>query len=70
MEYILTSIFYVLGTGVNKWWDNGDYQIAFCRGRKGFIAFNAQNNTNLNVTLQVNMARKPTFGPLIVLAVS
>jgi len=64
------SVFYVLGTGVNNWWDIGEKQIAFCRGGKGFIAFNGQYNTNLTVTLQVNMTRKSTFGPLIVLAVS
>jgi hypothetical protein len=55
---------------MNNWWDNGDKQIAFCRGTKGFIAFNDQYNTDLKVTLQVNMTRKSTFGPLIVLAVS
>jgi len=63
-------VFYVLGTGENNWWNNGDKQIAFCRGGKGFIAFNAQYNTDLKVILQVNTRRKPTFGPLIVLAVS
>jgi Alpha amylase, C-terminal all-beta domain. len=47
---------YVLGTGVNDWWDNTDKQIAFCRGGKGFIAFNDQYQTDLKVTLQVNMA--------------
>ena len=46
---------FVLGTGVKNWWDNGDKQIAFCRGEKGFIAFNGQCNTDLKVTLQVNM---------------
>ena len=70
MKYILTSVFYVLGTGVNKWWNNGDKQIAFCRGEKGFIAFNGQCNTDLKVTLQVSMTRISKFGPLIVLAVS
>jgi len=28
------------GTAMNDWWDNGNNQIAFCRGGKGFIAFN------------------------------
>jgi alpha-amylase len=45
--------FFVLGTGVNDWWDNGDKQIAFCRGGMGFIAFNDQLDTDLKVTLQV-----------------
>ena len=46
---------------MNNWWDTGDEQIAFCRGGKGFIAFNAQNNTDMNVNLQVNMTKKSTF---------
>lgn len=29
----------VHGTGLDNWWSNGDQQIAFCRGNKGFIAF-------------------------------
>ncbi|KAI8121942.1 hypothetical protein FF38_02197 [Lucilia cuprina] len=28
--------------GINDWWDNGDNQIAFCRGNRGFVAFNGQ----------------------------
>lgn len=34
----------VEGTEVNNWWDNGKNQIAFCRGNKGFIAFNLESN--------------------------
>ena len=57
MKYLLIRMcLYVLGTGVNDWWDNTDKQIAFCRGGKGFIAFNDQYQTDLKVTLQVNMA--------------
>ena len=52
---------YILGTRVNDWWDNGHQHIAFCRGNKGFIAFNGQYNTNLNVNLQVNLITKSTF---------
>ncbi|XP_011187161.2 alpha-amylase-related protein [Zeugodacus cucurbitae] len=33
----------VRGTEVSNWWDNGDNQIAFCRGNRGFIAFNNNN---------------------------
>ncbi|KAB0790566.1 hypothetical protein PPYR_15038 [Photinus pyralis] len=33
-------------TGVNNWWSNGDQQIAFCRGNKGFIAFTNWNSLN------------------------
>ena len=46
---------------MNEWWDNGDRQIAFCRGEKGFIAFNDQYNTDLNVNLKVNLTTKSTF---------
>ena len=46
-----------------NWWDNGDKQIAFSRGKKGFIAFNDQYNTDLWVTLQVNMTTKAKFDP-------
>ncbi|KDR18093.1 hypothetical protein L798_07788, partial [Zootermopsis nevadensis] len=42
----------VAGTGVNDWWDNSDKQIAFCRGGRGFIAFNDQYNVDLKETLQ------------------
>ncbi|XP_055587971.1 alpha-amylase 2-like [Uranotaenia lowii] len=41
----------VAGTGINDWWSNGSNQIAFCRGGRGFIAFNNQN-TDLNQNLQ------------------
>lgn len=30
----------VVGTQFNDWWDNGNQQISFCRGGRGFIAFN------------------------------
>lgn len=40
----------VEGTEVNNWWDNGGDQIAFCRGDKGFVAFN-QENYDLNQRL-------------------
>ena len=55
---------------MNDWWGNGDKQIAFCRGGKGFIAFNGQYETDLMVTPQVNMTTNSTFVPLIMLAVS
>ncbi|XP_065353289.1 alpha-amylase 2-like [Cloeon dipterum] len=41
----------VAGTVINDWWDNGNNQIAFCRGDKGFIAFNNEGS-NLNTNLQ------------------
>lgn len=39
-------------TEVGYWWDNGNKQFAFGRGRRGFIAFNG-DNVDLNQTLQV-----------------
>jgi hypothetical protein len=48
---------------VTNWWDDGSQQIAFCRGAKGFIAFNDQYNTDMIVTLQVNLITKSTFEP-------
>nr|AAW66432.1 Amyrel [Scaptodrosophila finitima] len=41
----------VRGPDLNDWWDNGDNQIAFCRGNKGFAAFN-NNLYDLSETLQ------------------
>lgn len=41
----------VRGTGLNDWWDNGNNQIAFCRGDKGFIAFNNEGG-NFDHNLQ------------------
>ncbi|KAK9708639.1 Alpha amylase, C-terminal all-beta domain [Popillia japonica] len=34
----------VKGTSINDWWSDGNQQIAFCRGRKGFIAFTNGGN--------------------------
>lgn len=39
---------------VQSWWDNDSNQIAFCRGSRGFIAFNNDQddlNTKLNTCL-------------------
>ncbi|MFL1456069.1 carbohydrate-binding module family 20 domain-containing protein [Marinobacter sp. GN3S48] len=33
------------GTGVSGWWDNGNNQIAFNRGTKGFVAINREGGT-------------------------
>ncbi|KAF4520996.1 hypothetical protein B566_EDAN002492 [Ephemera danica] len=41
----------VEGTVVQSWWDNGNNQIAFCRGNRGFIAFNNEGY-DMNVNLQ------------------
>lgn len=40
----------VRNSGVESFWDNGKNQIAFCRGTRGFIAFNNEP-TELNVKL-------------------
>ncbi|XP_046384116.1 alpha-amylase 2-like [Ischnura elegans] len=42
----------VHGTGVDEWWDNGSNQIAFCRGRMGFMAFNGQYGVHLKKRLK------------------
>ncbi len=42
------------GAGVNDWWDNGNNQIAFGRGDRGFIVFNGEGGT-LNVNLQTGL---------------
>lgn len=42
------------GTTMNDWWDNGNNQIAFCRGNKGFIAIN-NDNYALQQNLQVRI---------------
>ena len=39
------------GTNINDWWDNGNNQIAFCRGSKGFIAINNEGS-DMKVDLQ------------------
>ncbi|XP_037948725.1 alpha-amylase 1-like [Teleopsis dalmanni] len=41
----------VAGTGLQNWWDNGSNQIAFCRGSKGFVAFN-NDSYDLNSSIQ------------------
>ncbi|CAK9827439.1 Alpha-amylase-related protein [Anthophora retusa] len=40
----------VKGTSVDKWWDNGSNQIAFCRGNRGFVAING-DKYDLKATL-------------------
>ncbi|XP_053698768.1 alpha-amylase B-like [Sabethes cyaneus] len=41
----------VTGTEMSNWYDNGAYQIAFCRGNRGFVAFNLQG-TDFDQTIQ------------------
>lgn len=44
----------VHGQGVNNWWDNGNNQIAFSRGNRGFIVFNGENS-GLNQNLATGL---------------
>lgn len=45
----------VQGTNVDNWWDNGNNQIAFSRGNRGFIVFNGEFNGALDVELFTNL---------------
>ncbi|XP_013389804.1 pancreatic alpha-amylase, partial [Lingula anatina] len=42
------------GEEISNWWDNGNNQIAFSRGNKGFIAINNDGN-GLDATLQTGL---------------
>lgn len=42
----------VRGERVQHWWDNGNNKIAFCRGNRGFIAFNIEGSS-LSTSLKV-----------------
>lgn len=44
----------VRNTDVKNWWDNGNNQIAFSRGNKGFIAFNTEGSA-MDVELQTGL---------------
>lgn len=39
-----------------NWWDNDNNMIAFCRGNKGFVAFNNESNESI-ITLNVCLPR-------------
>jgi alpha-amylase len=43
------------GTILSNWWDNGENQIAFSRGNRGFIAFNGQYRVDLSQTLHTGL---------------
>ena len=45
----------VSGTSVANWWDNGNNQIAFGRGNKGFIAINNEDAGTMDVTLDTGL---------------
>lgn len=44
----------VEGTTATNWWDNGNNQIAFSRGNRGFIVFNLESGT-LSGTFQTGL---------------
>lgn len=46
----------VKGTDIQNWWDNGNNQIAFSRGKKGFIVFNVEGR-NLKAILQTGLPK-------------
>lgn len=46
----------VKGEKIVNWWDNGNNMIAFCRGTKGFVAFNNEPNEYF-VTLNTCLSR-------------
>lgn len=45
----------VEGTDVNHWYDNGNNQIAFGRGNRGFIVFNGESDRDLDLQLQTSL---------------
>ncbi|XP_066288249.1 alpha-amylase-like [Branchiostoma lanceolatum] len=44
------------GHGLTNWWDNGNNQIAFSRGDRGFIAINNEDEGALEATLQTGLS--------------
>ena len=43
----------VNGHDLQNWWDNGNNQVAFCRGNVGFVAFNNEPTIDLQQNIQV-----------------
>lgn len=37
---------------ITNWFDNGQNQVAFCRGKQGFVAINNELSLNFKKTLQ------------------
>ncbi|XP_065368137.1 alpha-amylase 4N-like [Calliphora vicina] len=42
---------------LENWWENGENQIAFSRGSKGFVVFNMEPDTELKASLQTGLAQ-------------
>ena len=53
LHFLLLTEGTFLGTDKNDWWDNGNNQIAWARGDRGFVAIN-NDAYDLTETLQVN----------------
>lgn len=45
----------VEGENLTSWWDNGKNQIAFSRGKKGFVAFNLDSSDIKNISMKTTM---------------
>ncbi|KAH8372746.1 hypothetical protein KR009_004293, partial [Drosophila setifemur] len=53
--YNMVAFRNTVGSGaIQNWWDNGNNQIAFSRGSKGFVAFN-NDNYDLNSSVQTGL---------------
>ncbi|XP_037814294.1 alpha-amylase A-like [Lucilia sericata] len=46
---------YVLGETLKNWWENGENQIAFSRGHKGFVVFNMEKQKELQAAIQTGL---------------
>jgi alpha-amylase len=44
----------VQGTSVDNWWNSGSNHVAFSRGNRGFVVFNAEN-WDLNQTIRTGL---------------
>lgn len=40
---------------VQNWWDDGNYQIAFSRGNKAFVAINIENGKQLQNQIRTGL---------------
>ncbi|KAJ8042134.1 Pancreatic alpha-amylase [Holothuria leucospilota] len=47
----------VRGESITNWWDNGNQQVAFGRGNKGFVVINNELNQDLTETLQTGLPK-------------
>ena len=52
----------VRGTELTNWWDNGDQQIAFSRGDKGFYVANVSGDLNQSIATSKFFMKVCEFG--------